>query len=279
MSSLWRKSREHSLLYQRSKVRFCRYLKTAPLDPLRDATPFCNLRDLRDFPILLRDFVSVLEAERHDERVVKKMKKLIEFFPYWEAQQSRRTLRNFSIRNEEDIRTLIRNIMVARVADQEEQYLEFQHEWRFLNGVFLAMTLKSDWHPHNIWQSAIYHSSHFKGTGSSREREMLLKCYLLPSILRHEAAQQLPRVKSKIMSRDYGDLRTFFKLDTSYFGGREARPLCRCNDNGISLCPVPSCSQLVSRRVRHGQKCKDFERQKQTKHQMRRLTQYFRKME
>ena len=243
-------------------------ISVPPLNPLVDATPFSKITTISDLGSLLGEFVSLLKQEHYDDRAITKLDRIAKWFKVWKAEQPPYILQCYTIRDVKDIRDLIRSIVLSRWKDSDEQYLEYQQEWPFVQAVLLAMRCKGKLHPHNVFYSAMFHSVYFHGGQSLRARDLLPKCYILPSIAGLLAAREAKT----------NDVRTYFAFDPSSYGGRKVKKQCSTTHIHISstanvlLGAVPQCSQQVLARHRHR---KAMEKKRKQKAQNRTMNDYY----
>ena len=262
-SQLWSQAKQNSLSYGRNKAAFVSRLSRPPLNPIVDSTPFSKLTTITALPVLLADFVSVMKLERFHERAITKMDRLVQWFPSWQARQPSFVLECFTVRNVADIRALIRDIAAAHHGPSDEQYLDYQQEWPWVHAVIVAMLCKRDWHPQCIWHSALWHSDYYGCGQSPRAHRLLPKCYVLPSIYGHVAAQEAKGKQVSLRNVDDHDVRSYFEFDPAAYGGRGKRKRCSCGHHGhadaqrMLLGAVPQCSQQVVLRQRI---CKSLKR-------------------
>lgn len=222
-STLWANARANSLSYGRAETAFTRRLVKPPLNPIADATPFAPIRTITALPTLLLDFVSVMKKERFHDRAIGKVEKIAKWFPSWQAKQPSSVLEGLTICTLADIRTLIFDVATSHHGQSDEQYVDYQGEWRWVHAALVAMQCKTQWHPHNIWYSALFHSAYYGCGRSLRAQRLLTHCYVLPSICGHLSAHGAKTKAVIARNADNHDVRSFFQFDPALYGGRKVR--------------------------------------------------------
>ena len=222
------------------------------MNPLKDSTPFV-LVDWNRFQILLTELLMVMRSVFYDDRAIHHLEKLNEWFPFWLRKQSKDDLHR-TLWDQDDLRNLIHEIVVARIGESTERYASYVDQWTLINAVLVAAECSSKWHPRNVFCSAMWHSGCLKG---SRAHHLLIRCYVLPSMIGIvQAKQQKPqRQKQRIMciERMGKDIRTFWDFEPSHYGGDKTVSRKRVQ-TGLAtdqrLHVIPTCSQDVVENVR-----------------------------
>lgn len=259
MAKLYQLAEQHSLSYASNPRAFESRMAKPPFNPLGDDTPFI-VRDMGQTTKYLDIFIKVMVSVRYESRIVERIRNLKAWFPTWLRTLPRSQRIDYAVKCPEHICWIIRSILQAKFGDFEDRYLQYTVEWPFFHAVFRAMELKQQWHPSNVFHSAMYYSSQFCAGDGPGARDLLVHCWTLPSITGHVAAQQAKDIKrpSYLRTTDSKDIRGFFQCDLSRYGGPKPQPKPPTVRRNIgSLCNVPSCSQDVVLRVRARQRLRE----------------------
>ena len=271
MASCWKLAKQNSLFYGSNPKLFLSKLAAPPLNPMRDETPICRLNIARDFLKLLLDLIEIFKVERFDGRKQTLLENFSRWFPKWRDQQPSSVLKCYTFRTPADIRGFIRNVIICQFGDPSEEYVEYQQQWQWIQTILIAMDRKSLRHHQNVFYSGMWYSVNANQRYNARGDAFLPKCYVLPSIQSHVAAQNATKKKRSIDDEDDHDVRSYYSFDPSCYGGRKQiktwRPSKRCtnSDAAIFLGAVPQCSQEVLVRQRQRQR-KKVNKKKTLKH-------------
>lgn len=263
--ALHQKARRYSLIRARQRSTFDQTRVRPPLNPLLDCTPMTVCLD--HFVSESWSLHSILHAHRIDSRVVNKLDTLIRCWPSWSARQPRSKIASCSFASFQDVASYVKAILVAKYGEPERDYLEFTMTLTpWVHAIFVGLMRTAEWHPQNIYHSALFYSTDFCGKAGRRAaRKFLPRCWTLPSLCDRFDAEDKARTRqpAHLRKSDDHDIRTFFKTDLSSYGRvktfKAKRKVKTSEVESFSTLPLqPQCSQTVIARARRHQTKRKF---------------------